>query len=152
MVPNGKWNLNMTNTTSHLQTNSMANSKVKPAVMAMIKHMPGRMAEEMWGIEIKRGVRTYLQDLLLEKGADWISQLGGIWSPYGIHYSCKNPKCRAIPMQHQQWARFATVLMNDMTRPQFEAWVQDLQERNVKIINEDTFTSGKAKVLVNPEW
>ena len=39
-----------------------------------------------------------------------------------------------------------------MTRPQFEAWVQDLQERYVKFINEDTFKSRKAKVLVNPEW
>ena len=127
VVPNDKWKINMTNTTSHLQTNSMANSRVKPAVMAMTKHMPGRMEEAMWGIELKRGVRTHLQDLLLEKGADWISQLGGAWPPYGIHYSCKNPKCRAIPMQHQQWARFAALLMSDM-RPQLEAWAQDLQE------------------------
>ena len=75
--------------------------------------------EEMWGVDLKKGVRTYLQLLLLEKGSDWVPQLGGTSSPFAVNYSCKNEKCRCIPIRADKWMRFATALMQRMTPSHF---------------------------------
>ena len=42
--------------------------------------------------------------------------------------------------------------MADMTRAGFEAWARSVQEQDVRIIKEEVFTSGTARVLMDPEW
>ena len=89
--------------------------------------------EEIWGTEIRRGVRTYLQTLLLEKGADWVPQLGGTSSPFAVNYSCKKNKlCCCIPIRADKWMRFATNMMEDVTQEKFLEIIDGLKTTNEK--------------------
>ena len=106
--------------------------------------------EEVWGIELKKGVRTYLQTLLLEKGSDWVPQLGGTRSPFAVTYSCKNPRCRCIPIQADKWMWFATALMQDLTPDQFVELIEALNSGTGQYLTEEVFC--KARVLINPDW
>ena len=104
----------------------------------------------MWGVEIKQGVRTHLQTLLLEKGSDWVPQLGGTSSPFAVNYSCKNPACTCIPIRADKWMRFATMHMQSMTPTQFTQLIGTLSCGRDQYLTEGSFKT--AGVLVNPEW
>ena len=107
------------------------------------------MTEEMWGTEIKKGVLTSLQIVLIEKGVDWIPQLGGKGSPLAVNYSCRNPKCRAIPIRADRWMRFATTLMRALTYDQFREFIDRMNQPGM-CLTEQNFVA--ADLVANPEW
>ena len=105
---------------------------------------------EMWGIEIRRGAKTFLQKMLLEKGSDWIPQLGGSGSPFAQNYSCRNKRCRCIPLRADKWMRFALMLMQSLTKDEFLELVRTLSADKSQHLTEASFKD--KQVIVNPEW
>ena len=108
------------------------------------------MSEQMWGTEIKKGVLTSLQIILIEKGVDWIPQLGGRGSPIAVNYSCKNDRCRCIPIRADRWMRFATSYMRALNLEEFKLLIDKMNQGPGMGLTEETFKG--AHVITNPEW
>ena len=71
LVQTAEWKNALTETNPHNQTHMFTRDRMKSAVKkCMHKCRYAAKNEEVWGIELKQGVRTYLQTLLLEKGSD----------------------------------------------------------------------------------
>ena len=83
----------------------------------------------MWGKAIQIGVLRRTQVVLLEKGVDWIPQMGGSRSPFAMAYACRNQKCRCIPVRADQWMRFATRAMSVLTLDEFIRLIDTLKSR-----------------------
>ena len=127
LVQTHEWNNANSDTNRLNQTHTFTRDRMTfAAKKCMHKCRHAAKNEEMWGIELKWGVRTYLQLLLLEKGSDWVPQLGGTNSPFAVNYSCRNSQCRCIPIRADKWMCFATALMQGMTPEQFGKLIDTL--------------------------
>ena len=123
-----KWETMVTkyNTAVYQPRSGGMNQKIKSFVWGLRHHLvnnTGRTLsddEEVWGYEIQEKVTGYTQVQLLGRGMDWVYQLGGIESRAGTSYACKNPRCRAIPIQSHMWYRVATMILEDLPQAQVE--------------------------------
>ena len=91
------------------------NTRIKSLIWNMQQQLANKGEEELWGFEIRRRVKGYLQLQLIERGLDWVYPLGGLDSRAGTAYACTNRNCRAIPIQSNMWYRVATRIMKSVT-------------------------------------
>ena len=102
------------------------------------------------GKAIQIGVMRRTQVIPLEKGVDWIPQMGGSKSPFAMNYACRNSKCRCVPVRADKWMRFATKTMSTMSQDEFLRIIDALNADPKKFLTEESLKG--AKVIVNPEW
>ena len=142
--------MNFSTAVNGLKTGAIQ-TKLKAVIWSMQNQMVNKKDEEIWGWEIKKQALGYLQVQYLQRGIDWVYQLGGPYSRAGTAYGCKNPRCRALPIQSHHWYRVASRIMRNLSKEQFEALVDRIQAKYEEERMPLT-EKGVKDVYTNAEW